>query len=243
MVQHRKGEYKFDEEGSPYYETLGDREVYGKDVLHYTDTFTVDGSVANQFDFFDSDGIDKSIGGTLMKTAVKILPMLFRGIGPVLGYAGAAMALADLVPVLGKSINGLLSSNDNDFGKAMSKFEGYMARFGESTSDYSRSKMISMENLGSLVSSISHQLFQQKAVGAIPGLLGNPNNPDHVKLGQKMALAYMASTSAKENYSLFRSAGASEETAGLAMLASTFALYGLMNSEYLGYKETLFKGS
>ena len=51
-VQHRKGEYKFDEDGSPYYETLGEREVYDKDVLHYTDTFTVDGSKLNKFDFF-----------------------------------------------------------------------------------------------------------------------------------------------------------------------------------------------
>ena len=114
---------------------------------------------------------------------------------------------------------------------------------GEIWQNLSLNKMISMENLGGLVSSVSHQLFQQKAVGMIPGLLGNPNNPEHVKLGQKMALAYMAGTSAKENYSLFRSAGANEETAGLAMLASTFALYGLMNSEYLGYKDTLFKGS
>ena len=242
-VQHRKGEYKFDEDGSPYYETLGEREVYDKDVLHYTDTFTVDGSKLNKFDFFDSDGLDKSIGGTLMKTAMKTLPLLIPYVGPVLGYAGAALALADLVPVLGKSINGLLSSNDNEFGKAMTKFESYMARFDGSTSDYSRNKMISMENLGSLVSSVSNQLFQQRAVSAIPGLLGNPNNTEHVKLGQKMALAYMAGTSAKENYSLFRSAGANEETAGLAMLASTVALYGLMNSDYLKYKETLFKGS
>ena len=58
-----------------------------------------------------------------------------------------------------------------------------------------------------------------------------------------MALAYMAGTSAKENYGAFINAGANEETAGLAMFASMFALYGLMNSEYLGYKDTLFKGS
>ena len=243
MVQHKKGEYKFDEDGCPYYETLGNREIYDKDVLHYTDTFTTDGSKANKFDFFDSDGLDKSIGGTLMKTAVKTLPMLIPYVGPVLGTAGAALALSQLVPVLAKSINGLVSTNDNDFGKAMTKFEGYMARFDSSTSDYSRNKMVSMENLGSLVSSISHQLFQQKAIGMIPGLLGDPNNADHMKLGQKMALAYMAGTSAKENYGAFRSAGANEETAGLAMLASAFSLYGLMNSEYLGYKETIFKGS
>lgn len=222
---------------------MGDREVYDKDVLHYTDTFTVDGSKANKYDFFDSDGLDKSIGGTLMKTAVKTLPMLIPYVGPVFGAAGAALALTQLVPTLAKSINGLISSNDNDFGKAMSKFEGYMGRFESSTSDYSRNKMISMENLGNLVTSISQQLFQQKAIGMIPGLLKDANNIDNIKLGQKMALAYMAGTSAQESYSAFRNAGANEETAGLAMLASTFALYGLMNSEYLGYKDTLFKGS
>lgn len=243
IVQHRKGEYKFDEDGSPYYETLGDRESYDKEVLQYTDTFTTDGSKLNKFDFFDSDGLDKSIGGTLMKTAMKTLPMLIPYVGPTLGAAGAALALSQLVPVLAKSINGLISSNDNDFGKTMTKFENYMSRFNGSTSDYSRNKLISMENLGGLVSSISGQLFQQKAIGMIPGLLGNPNNADHVKLGQKMALAYMAGTSAKENYGAFINAGANEETAGLAMFASMFALYGLMNSEYLGYKDTLFKGS
>jgi hypothetical protein len=178
-----------------------------------------------------------------MKTAMKTLPMLIPYVGPTLGAAGAALALSQLVPVLAKSINGLISSNDNDFGKTMTKFENYMSRFNGSTSDYSRNKLISMENLGGLVSSISGQLFQQKAIGMIPGLLGNPNNADHVKLGQKMALAYMAGTSAKENYGAFINAGANEETAGLAMFASMFALYGLMNSEYLGYKDTLFKGS
>lgn len=242
-IQHQKGEYKFDEDGSPYYETLGNREIYDKDVLHYTDTFTVDGSKLNKYDFFDSDGLDKSIGGTLMKTAVKTLPMLIPYVGPVFGAAGAALALATLTPTLAKSLNGLFSTNDNDFGQAMSKFEGYMERFNSSTSDYSRNKMVSMENLGGLVTSISQQLFQQKAIGMIPGLLGDPNNINHVKLGQKMALAYMAGTSAQENYAAFRSAGANEETAGLAMLASTIALYGLMDSNYLKYKETLFKGS
>jgi hypothetical protein len=28
----------------PYYEELGNREIYGRDVLHYTDTLSEDGS-------------------------------------------------------------------------------------------------------------------------------------------------------------------------------------------------------
>lgn len=33
-VVHKKGEYKFDEYGDPYYELLGNREGFDKDILH-----------------------------------------------------------------------------------------------------------------------------------------------------------------------------------------------------------------
>ena len=44
QVQHQKGELKYNDEGDPFYETLGNRSAYGKDVLHATDILTVDGS-------------------------------------------------------------------------------------------------------------------------------------------------------------------------------------------------------
>jgi hypothetical protein len=42
----------------PYYETLGGRNVYGKQVLNKLDTLTTDGSSLNRFDFFDADDLE-----------------------------------------------------------------------------------------------------------------------------------------------------------------------------------------
>ena len=69
-VRHSKGEYKTDDFGDLYYETLGNRESYGRQFLTMSDTLTTDGSTANEFDFMDSDGLDKSITGTIVKNAV-----------------------------------------------------------------------------------------------------------------------------------------------------------------------------
>lgn len=61
------------------------------------------------------------------------------------------------------------------------------------------------------------------------------------KLGEEMALGYMAATSARESYGSFREAGANEATAGIAAVANLLALNGLMRTDY--FRSTLFKGS
>ena len=43
-VVHRAGDIKLNYNGRPYYETLGGREIYNKDVLRNSDILTVDGS-------------------------------------------------------------------------------------------------------------------------------------------------------------------------------------------------------
>jgi hypothetical protein len=52
-------------------------------------------------------------------------------------------------------------------------------------------------------------------------------NPDLInrRLGQNLALAYMAGTSSQETYKAFKNAGASDRTAGIGMLASIGGLY------------------
>ena len=49
----------------------------------------------------------------------------------------------------------------------------------------------------------------------------------------------MAATSAQDIYSDFKAAGANDRAAGLGMLASTFALYKLMNIDY--FRDNLLK--
>lgn len=44
QIEHKAGDLKLNKRGRPYYETLGNREIYNKDVLRMSDVLTVDGS-------------------------------------------------------------------------------------------------------------------------------------------------------------------------------------------------------
>lgn len=243
ILQHKKGDLKFNEDGDTYYETLGDRDIYGKQVLNIEDTLTVDGSIWNKYDFFDSDGLDKSFGGTIAKLVFKVGPMLIPYVGPVYGALSAGTELAQLIPTLMKSINGIIGGdNDSDFIKKLNQIEGYASRFDSSVSDYSQQKLLSWENLGKMIEDTSLQLFQQRVIAQIPKILTNA--PDSIKvrkLGRNLALAYMAGTSSQQAYSEFKQAGATDAVAGLGMLSVMGGLYGLMNQNY--FRNFLFKGT
>lgn len=87
-IAHKKGEKKINPlTGTYYYETLNGRDIYGRDVLSGWDTLTKDGSWVNQYDFFDSDDLEKSPTGSLMKSVVKVAPALIPSIAP--WYVGA----------------------------------------------------------------------------------------------------------------------------------------------------------
>lgn len=244
-IIHHEGDIKLDDHNMPFYEELGDREIYGKDVLHISDTLTEDGSKWNRYDFFDSDGVEKSIGGTLMKSLANIAPYFIPGFNYVYAGMRAGLEMAKVIPTFSKAAVGIFGGNDNDISKELSEWEGYLSRFNSSMSDDGRNSWISIETLGSLVSDITGQLYQQRAVSMIPALLqkagflkGQMNN---IKLGQELAFGYMAATSARESYSTFKNAGASDAMAGLALFANALALNGLMRSNYL--RQSLFKGS
>lgn len=242
-VAHKTGELKYNEYGKTYYETLGKRDSASKDVLHVWDVATTDGSAWNKIDFMDSDGLDKSIVGTVAKTAFTVAPLLIPGVGQWYGAISAGLALSKAVPSLMKSINGIITNdNSNSFGSAMNVVGSWASRFDSSKSDYARDHIATWENLGELVVDTSSQLFQQRVIGAIPRLIKGKNLIEKdVKLGRQLSLAYMALTSSQESYNAFKEGGASDRVAGLGMLASMGAMYGLMNSDY--FRETLFKGS
>ena len=246
QIVHMKGELKLDEHGLPYYEELGNREIYGRDVLHYTDTFTEDGSKWNKYDFFDSDGLDKSIAGTVAKTVFEIAPYFIPYVNVAWGAVNASLEIAQLLPTLGKAINGIISgNNENELGVGLTRWESYLDRFESSVSDYSRDKMVTTENFGNLIADISGQLWQQRVIGSIPKLLEKTglltDTSKNIELGRKMALAYMAGTSARESYGAFKEAGATDRVAGIAMIANIVALNKLMQNDY--FKNTLFRNS
>ena len=242
IVHHLKGDLKF-RNGKPYAETLGNRSLAGKQQITYGDTLTREGSWLNKYDFFDSDGLDKNIVGTIAKTAFMTLPYLIPGVGEVLGAVTAFTALNRVLPELGKAINGIAGQDpNNEFSKSMNQWAGWFSKFDPSVSDYSQEHLLSWENLGNLISSVSGQLFQQRVVGAIPLLFKNSESiVNQAKWGRNLAYGYMGLTSSQGVYDTFKEAGANDTVAGWAFVANMLALSGLMMTDY--GKGLLFKGS
>ena len=78
-VTHHKGDYKLNDQGTYYYETLGGRTPVGKRVLSMMDTITIDGQGINKYDFFDSDDVEKSVPKVIASNVVSLLPMFIGG--------------------------------------------------------------------------------------------------------------------------------------------------------------------
>ena len=241
-VKHYKGEYKLNKSGNFCYETLGDREAYEKDVLRYTDTLTVEGTWLNKYDIFDSDGLDKSVTGTIFRTALSIAPLFIPYVNYVYGMLGAGMAIAESAPTIFKSINSAINgSNNNGFGRTMTSWENYMYRFKDTESDYSRDNFMTFEKVGQQVAGIGLQLYQQKFLAKAPMFLGrvfNSKSLASAKAGQNLSLMFMAATSGADTYAILKNAGVNDRIAGIGTLATIAGFFTLMNNNY--YKDILF---
>jgi len=92
------------ENGTYYYRTLKDGEnIYGKQVLHYSDILTNENSALNSIDFLDSDDIQKSLFGTFVKDASLIGAMFIPGsVGATIAGATIFQQAAGLGATLGK---------------------------------------------------------------------------------------------------------------------------------------------
>lgn len=155
VVKHKKGELKLNENGTYYYENLDGRDVYGRRVLSKLNTLTTDGSAINKYDFFDSDGVDKSVTGSLVRNAVSILPMFIPGVSPWYIGAGIALETTKVLATLGK----VFSGSDNKF---LSSVEGFAKSLEPTTSEYGQNNAWSMENFINLAGDVFKQLYEQR---------------------------------------------------------------------------------
>ena len=171
-IFHKKGEYKTDDYGKYYTETLNGREVYGKQVVAATDTLTKEGTWLNKIDYFDSDGLEKSAWGTTFKIATQVVPYLIPGVNEVWGGITAAYGLASVLPTFYKAIDGIFSGNEetyeqNSLWKAATNTENWFSKFNNSFSDEAQSGLLNYEQLGTLVGDIFSQIYQQRAMASI----------------------------------------------------------------------------
>lgn len=158
-VKHKKGDHKYTEDGSYYYETLSNREAYGKQFKSAFDSITTDGSKGNKYDFFDSDSLDKSVTGTVMKTAATLAPLFIPGVNAYYGGALIGAELFDILPTIYKSTLGL-----NQDTPVLNMIQGMGRTFKNGQSEYSRDNLASTENFFNLVTDVALQWAQQRAI-------------------------------------------------------------------------------
>lgn len=244
VIHHKKGDLKFNEYGRPYAETLGNRDITQKQQIAYSDTLLRESSSWNKYNFFDSDDYEKSFVGTIAKTVFKTIPYFIPYVNYAVGAITALEAFGRVLPVIGKAVNGVWTNDsENEFYKTMNRWEGFISRFDPTVTQESQQNLVTWENFGNLISSISGQLFQQKAVG-MAGLLfniGEQGTKNAAAIGRALSYSYMAATSSQEAYSIAKNAGASERVAGLFMIGNMVSLYGLMHMNY--FRDNFFKGT
>ena len=167
---HKKGEYKLNDKGTYYYETLAGRTPIGKEVLSVFDTLTVDGEGINKYDFFDSDDIQKSIGGVIAKNVAVLLPM-FTPAGTAYSALLVAKEFSKAIPMLYGFAT--MFSDNQEAPKWVNNVAAIGTKFSGGTSQYAKENTFSFENFGNLIADVALQWGQQKAIaGAINKLRG-----------------------------------------------------------------------
>lgn len=163
MVHHQKGDLKLNDEGQYFYETLGNRSPIGKEVLSSFDILTVDGEGINKYDFIDSDGLDKSVVGTIAKIALTVAPLFLGGPAAAI-YSGALIAreMGKSLPMLYGMVSSLLGNEEDS--KLLNTIAAYGDKFSSGTSEYSRQNTFTFENIASLIGDVATQWGQQRAI-------------------------------------------------------------------------------
>ena len=242
ILLHRKGEFKTDEEGAFYTETMPKGEqLMDSEIVKLSDIVTSEGSIWNSINVFEGDDREKSVAGTALKTVLMVAPYLtpWSGtIGAVTGLVGLASAL----PTIYKSLSSPFGSKDSTLFRKSTDAENWLQKFGVDVSVSSRDSFWNFEQLMNMGSEVFGQLHQQRAAGRLAQYFQKVNKADQIEnpvkyvkdlrkqseLAQKLSLGYMALTSAADVYNQSKNAGYSDEASGIVSLASMGALYGIM---------------
>lgn len=171
---HKAGEKKLNEDGLPYYETLGGRNPSKKRVLNKLNVLTTDGSFANRFDFFDEDDIkQKSIGGSILRNAALVGSMFIPYVGQYITAASVLTQAAGVGAVLGK----VLSGSDSPTLNNIQGWVKSVSRQG-TTTEYASQNTWCVENLLNMIGDTIGQLAEQRWIfKAAPALLQGSLKP------------------------------------------------------------------
>lgn len=169
-VKHQKGEWKTDEFGNYYAETVDNEEALDKQFVTWSQVITDDESPWNNIDIFDSDSIEQNIPRTLLKAGVMAAAtMLYPPVASTIFYSTAAINLARVLPQISKSVSAFFGVEEFD---TLNKWDNAMRKFGRSTSDYAQEHFFSFENIIDMAIDSYMQYGTQKAIALLPSRLG-----------------------------------------------------------------------
>lgn len=197
--KYYKGQYKLNDNGTYYYETLGGRSPVGKEVLSSLDNLTVEGTTLNKYDFFDSDDIEKSVTGTIAKNVTSLIPIFIGGpIGTAYSTLIVAKEMAKSLPMLYNMATALFDTDDAPAW--MNSIAAMGDKFTSGSSQYAKENTFAFENFGNLVADVALQWGQQKTVAnAINKMRGSQNlvedaykNAEALYLAKAMQPEWMA---------------------------------------------------
>jgi len=200
-VHHRKGDWKTNDSGQYYTETIGDRQAYDKQFVAFGDTLTKEDSWFNKYDFFDSDGLYKSPVGTTFKMLATIAPYMIPQFNVFWGGAVAATQLATVMPTFAKMLEGIaIGDNETAFTKKMNTLENYWKRFDTSYSDDAQDSNWGYQKMATLIGDIFGQLYQMRAMSSLSFLKGadvaRKNQAAFRKFAENFGAEYQAAVNA-----------------------------------------------
>ena len=175
-IVHVKGEYKLTEDGEYYTEYVNGRSTYGKELVSHWNILTKEDSWINKYDPFDSDDIQKSTTGSIVRNALKILPLL-TPVAPYYAVASIGINLVDALGTLGK----LVAGSENP---TLNNVTAFAEQFNQTTSEAGVANTFSMENILNMVGDTfmfleSQRIFAEQAPKLfdkeISRILKNPN--------------------------------------------------------------------
>ena len=155
-LKHSKGEIKLNSNGKPYYETLNGRNPATKQVLSMGDIVTSEASSLNKYDFIDSDDMDKSVKGTILKNVASVLPLAIPYVGEAYSAGLVVRELAKTTPMLYGMIKSLFSDKPAN-SQFLNSLQGRATAMSGSVSDAGQNAIWTWEGVFNMMGDVATQ--------------------------------------------------------------------------------------
>lgn len=159
-VAHKKGDYKTNNYGQLFYETASSgQNLNEKQIMNPFDNITRPDSWLNRYNVFDSDGKDKTVLGSTIRTAIKLAPAFVPGVGVYYVGAGVTFTVLDYLSKIANSVQHFLTG---EYSSTLYNYNNWTKRFNQTNTDYAQQNTWAFENVANMTYEVVNQLMQQR---------------------------------------------------------------------------------